>query len=86
MTVTVSIKGQMVIPSDIRKKYHIKPRTKVEIFDKGKEIVIIPLPSDPIRDSRGILKGVSTKDILKLRHKDNAKETQKYIKKYGISA
>lgn len=85
MTVTVSIKGQMVIPSDIRKKYHIKPRTKVEIFDKGKEIVIIPLPDDPVKDSRGILKGVATKDLLKLRQKERVFEKQKYLKKYGIS-
>ena len=85
MTLTVSTKGQMVIPTKIRKKYNIHPQTKVELIDKGNEIVIIPLPKDPFRDARGILKGVSTQDLLKFRQQEKRIEQQKY-KKYGISA
>jgi AbrB family looped-hinge helix DNA binding protein len=85
MTVTVSIKGQMIIPSQIRKKYHIQPQTKVEVIDKGKEIVIIPLPKDPFRDSRGILKGISTKDLIKFRRQEKISEQKKY-KRYEISS
>lgn len=84
MTLTVSIKGQMVIPTKIRKKYNIQPQTKVELIDKGNEIVIVPLPKDPLRDSRGILKGVSTNDLLKLRRQERRIEQQK-AKRYGIS-
>ena len=85
MTVIVSTKGQMIIPSAIRKKYHIQPQTKVEIIDKGKEIVIVPLPKDPIRDSRGILKGIVISDLVKLRRQERQRQQQKY-KKYGISS
>jgi AbrB family looped-hinge helix DNA binding protein len=85
MTLTVSIKGQMVIPTKIRKKYNIQPQTKVELIDKGNEIVIVPLPKDPLRDSRGILKGVSTNDLLKLRRQERRIEQQK-AKRYGISS
>ena len=84
MTLTVSIKGQMVIPAKIRKKYNIQPQTKVELIDKGNEIVIVPLPKDPLRNSRGILKGVSTDDLLKLRRQEKRAEQQK-AKRYGIS-
>ncbi len=84
MTLTVSTKGQMVIPTKIRKKYNIQPQTKVELIDKGNEIVIIPLPKDPLHNSRGILKGVSTNDLLKLRWQEKRIEQQK-AKRYGIS-
>lgn len=70
MTVTVSSKGQMVIPTQIRKKYNIHPQTKIEIIDKGKEIVIIPLPKNPIAHSRGILTGISLEDLIKSRRLD----------------
>ena len=85
MTLTVSIKGQMVIPAKIRKKYNIQPQTKVELIDKGDEIVIVPLPKDPLHNSRGILKGVSTKDLLKLRQQERRIEQEKH-RRYGISA
>ena len=85
MTLTVSIKGQMVIPTKIRKKYNIQPQTKVELIDKGNEIVIVPLPKDPLLNSRGILKGVSTNDLLKLRRQEKRIEQQK-AKRYGISS
>ncbi len=85
MTLTVSIKGQMVIPAKIRKKYNIQPQTKVELIDKGDEIVIVPLPKDPLHNSRRILKGVSTKDLLKLRQQERRIEQEKH-RRYGISA
>ncbi len=77
MTITVSTKGQLVIPSGIRKKYNIKPQTKVELIDKGNEIVIVPLPRDPLRGSRGALKGVSTRDLLRARRREKRRESGK---------
>ncbi len=37
-----------------------------------------------IRNSRGILKGVSTQDLIKLRRQERLLEQQKY-KRYGIA-
>lgn len=84
MTITVSVKGQMVIPSKIRQKYNIKPQMKVELIDKGDEIVIIPLPRDSIRHSRGILKGVTTEDLIKFRRQERRSEARKKKIRYGI--
>ena len=42
MTITVSAKGQLVIPAAIRRRYHLKPKTKVEVFDTGHSIIIRP--------------------------------------------
>jgi AbrB family looped-hinge helix DNA binding protein len=78
MTVKISSKGQIVIPKDLRKKYNLKPKSKVELVDTGEEIVVIPLPErDIFLNSKGILKGVGTKDLIKLRRKELLSERKK---------
>lgn len=74
MGVVISVRGQTVIPSEIRKKYNITPKSKIEFLDTGKEIVIIPLPKDPFLESRGILKGVTTEDLIEERRKERKYE------------
>lgn len=63
----------MVIPSAIRKRYNIKARTKLELIDTGKEIVIVPIPKGALRQSKGMLKGVSAKDIIAARREERNK-------------
>ncbi|MFP3869850.1 MAG: AbrB/MazE/SpoVT family DNA-binding domain-containing protein [Syntrophobacteria bacterium] len=55
--VKTSTKGQIVIPAEIRRKLGIKPGQKVNLTLEGDKAVITPLPEDPIRALRGILKG-----------------------------
>lgn len=74
MTLTVSARGQMVIPASLRKKYSIKPNTKIELLDLGQEIVIVPLSGRSLKQSRGILKGVSTGDLVKERRQARKQE------------
>jgi len=74
MTVTVSARGQMVIPVSIRKRYAINAHTKVELLDLGKEVVIVPVTGRSLSKARGILKGVSTKDLIKARR--SARKTE----------
>lgn len=74
MGVVISVRGQTVIPSEIRKKYNITPKSKIEFLDTGKEIVIIPLPKDSFLESRGILKGVTTEDLIEERRKERKYE------------
>jgi AbrB family looped-hinge helix DNA binding protein len=56
-TVTVSKKGWVVIPREIRERYGISPGDKVHIVDYAGRIGIIPAMKDPIREARGMLKG-----------------------------
>ena len=70
MTATISVRGQMVLPAQIRKRYGIAPQSKVEILDFGNEIVIVPIPKRPFSSSRGLLKGVSTRDLVRLRRRE----------------
>lgn len=76
MTLTVSAKGQLVIPAEIRKRYHLIPKTKVELFDTGHSIIIRPVPErDWFAASRGMLKGkLSTKEFLAWRRKERVRE------------
>lgn len=71
--VKTSSKGQIVIPKEIRKKLGITPGKKVlfRIVDKHAEIT--PLPEDPIKTMRGILKGGGSlaRELLTERKKDN---------------
>ncbi len=74
MTVTVSARGQMVIPVSIRKRYNIKPHSNVELLDLGSEVVIVPVSGASIAGSKGILKGVYSYDLIKERRKLRKKE------------
>jgi len=58
--VTVSSKGWVVIPADLRKKYDLEPGSRVVIVDYGGVLAIVPALSDPVRESVGLLKGVSS--------------------------
>ena len=69
-------KGQIVIPVEIRKKLGIKPGQKVSLTLVENKAVIEPLPEDPIKASRGILKGKPsmTKALLNDRKKEIERE------------
>lgn len=79
MTVTVSAKGQLVIPAAIRKRYKLTPKSKVDVLDTGHSIIIVPAPKgDPLLASRGFLKGkLSTKEFLKTRREERDREERK---------
>ncbi len=69
----LSEKGWVVIPNSIRKRYGLKKGDQVNIIDYGDIISIIPLSTDPIKESAGLLKGGSslTKDLIEQRKRDN---------------
>ena len=68
----LSKKGWVVIPGSIRKRYGLKRGDQVNIIDYGNIISIVPLSSDPIKESAGLLKRDSslTKDLLEQRKRD----------------
>ena len=76
MTVTVSQKGWVVIPAELRKKYHLKPGTEVSMVDYGGVLSIVPAMQDPIKQGRGLLKDLPslTEDLLKERAAELARE------------
>jgi AbrB family looped-hinge helix DNA binding protein len=56
-TVCFSIKGQVVIPSRLRKEFEIEEGTKAYVESTPEGILIRPLTTKHIRSLRGSLKG-----------------------------
>ncbi|OGU58879.1 MAG: hypothetical protein A2315_04215 [Ignavibacteria bacterium RIFOXYB2_FULL_35_12] len=52
----VTTKGQLVIPSKMRKKFGIKPGTRVNFFEENDGIKIVPLTSEIIKSNKGFMK------------------------------
>ncbi|MDI6765086.1 MAG: AbrB/MazE/SpoVT family DNA-binding domain-containing protein [Thermodesulfobacteriota bacterium] len=79
--VTLSSKGQLVIPKEIREALGVKPGKKV-FFKMVKDhlVEIVPLPEDPVRHFCGIFKEGSslTKALLKEREEDKKREEKKF--------
>jgi len=84
MTLTISNKGWVVIPADLRKKYNLTPGTEVVIVDYGGVLAIVPAMKDPVKQGYGMLKGGPslTQALLKERAAERKREEAK-IKQHG---
>jgi AbrB family looped-hinge helix DNA binding protein len=56
-TGTLSEKGWVVIPRELRERYHLKKGDKVHFIDYGGTVAIVPISREPVRDASGMLKG-----------------------------
>ena len=68
----VTVKGQIVIPSKLRRRFGIKKGTQVSLYEKNGEIVIKPITDEYIRSMAGIT-GTKGK-LLKALKEERAKE------------
>lgn len=77
--VKTSSKGQIVIPKEIRERLGIGPGKKVLLQVVGEHAEIVPLPDDPIKAMRGMLKAdISLADeLLRERRKDDGIDEQR---------
>ena len=79
MTVTLSSRGQLVVPAEIRKNRHLKPGTKIRFVDTGSAIILVPIPKDPFKAAFGSLKGiVNSADVIAARREDRRREHARY--------
>jgi AbrB family looped-hinge helix DNA binding protein len=71
-TSTLSQKGWVVIPRELRKRYGLKKGDVVQVIDYGGVISIIPASKAPIKDAQGMLKGKTSlvKELMKSRRYD----------------
>lgn len=71
MTVhSISNKGWVVIPAELRKKYALEPGTEVRIVDYGGVLAIIPAMREPVQEAAGMLKsGKKLTDSLLEEHR-----------------
>ena len=83
MTMTVmTSKGQIVVPSKIRRRLNMKKGTKFCLLEKGDQIILQPLTDEYFERVAGILntKGKLTRAILDERAKEKELEKKKWLK------
>lgn len=68
----VSVRGQTVIPREIREQLGIKPNTKLAWSVRDGVIIVVPIPEDPVRALVGILKdtGYTFEDFMEERRRE----------------
>jgi AbrB family looped-hinge helix DNA binding protein len=73
METTATSKGQIVIPSSVRRKFGIREGTKIQISvnDEAKEIILTPITREYVHSLRGKFKG---KGLLKALMAEKKKE------------
>jgi AbrB family looped-hinge helix DNA binding protein len=75
METTATSKGQIVIPSSVRRKFGIKEGTRIQInlSDDEKEIILTPITREYVHSLKGKFKG---KGLLKALMADKKKERE----------
>ncbi len=83
-TAYVTSKGQLVVPARLRRRYGIKPGTKICFIERNGEILFQPVTREYIRSVCGMLKSETsaTEELLKERAKDKEREEAK-VEKLG---
>jgi AbrB family looped-hinge helix DNA binding protein len=78
MKAKVTTRGQVSIPSEIRKRFNIEPDSKVEWVIEGNTIKVIPLPKDTVAafKERGTRK-YSTEHLIRDRRIEREKGDEK---------
>jgi len=74
MQSVATIKGQIVIPAELRKKYGIKAGTKINVMDENDRIVLQPITREYIHSLRGKFRG---KGLLKALADEKKKEKER---------
>ena len=73
--VKATVKGQIVIPADIRKKFRIVRGTRLNVYEQGKKIIAEPLQNNPVEEGRSMLKTGGR--ILKALRADRKREAKR---------
>lgn len=74
MRTRVTNRGQVSVPSEVRRRLRIKPNTTLEWIVEGNTARIIPLPEDPVAAFRGSGRKGLVKQLLQERRRDRRNE------------
>jgi AbrB family looped-hinge helix DNA binding protein len=68
----VSVRGQTVIPQEIREEFGIKANSRLAWSSRNGVIIVVPIPEDPVEAAFGVLagRGFTLRDFLEERQKD----------------
>ena len=74
MRTKVTTRGQVSIPSAVRKKLQIEPETVLEWIVEGNAARVVPIPRDPIAALRGSGKKGDVRRLLADRRRDRRRD------------
>lgn len=74
MQSTITVRGQTVVPAQIRKLFHLSPADRLEWLVDSDGIRVLPVKADPVQAFRGQGLGGSTKRLLAQRRLDALNE------------
>ncbi len=78
---TLSTKGQIVIPKQLREGMRLKPGTDITVERLDDTILLIPEPEDPVEALCGMFKGMFDEDavtmVRRMRDEDREKVRNK---------
>ena len=74
METYATVKGQIVIPAELRRKYGIRAGTRITVIDTGEAIVLKPVNEESLRRLQGMLKG---KGVLKTLMEERRNDAQR---------
>ncbi|WP_041440538.1 AbrB/MazE/SpoVT family DNA-binding domain-containing protein [Syntrophobacter fumaroxidans] len=79
--VKTSSKGQIVIPKELREKLGIGAGRKLLLRLVGNHMEIVPLPDEPVKALRGILKAETSlaAELLEERRRDDAIDEKRHV-------
>ncbi|MCE5301381.1 MAG: AbrB/MazE/SpoVT family DNA-binding domain-containing protein [Spirochaetia bacterium] len=80
-TITVTQKGQVVIPSKLRRKLHIKKGTKLLVREEKDGILLTPEDEGYIKSMRGSLK--ADRSMTEFLLNEHREELEMESKKWG---
>ena len=79
----VTSKGQLVVPVKLRRRYGIKPGTKVFFVERGDEILFQPVTREYIRSVCGMLASATSVAAELLSERDSDKQRESRLEKLG---
>jgi len=84
METTATTKGQVVIPSSVRRKLGIKAGTRIQVeVDEGKaQIILTPITREYIHSLRGKFRGAGLIEELEASRSRDREREEKKIAKY----
>ena len=70
--VKATVKGQILIPASLRRKYRIERGTALRVYGEKNRIIFEPVVRDPVEEGQGMLKtkGRILKSLIKNRKKE----------------
>ena len=78
----ISKGGQISVPADVRKRWRTR---RLQLEDRGDELVLRPAPEDPIAAARGALKGRLRLTSGEMRRLEREEEARIEEAKWGSS-